>query len=226
MTHHRFVIELDAPDDDENADDTEWWADAAAGACSEYGAENVIFLLEDPPAPDPRIPEFLQALVDAMRAGRDHHFNGDAIDWAESYADQLAKSGPTQEAWLITVEDQGDQYRYVFTDPTWAEWLQSYEPRIGDRLPGGSSTPPSSSVQLTLENIPSTLADLIRAMGPDELEERDLLTEDAPDVVGSLTSGSYLDDKRHFISQFCERTKTVTELRRWKIVGEYHTIAY
>lgn len=226
MHHHRFVIELDAPDDDENADDTEWWADAAAGACTEYGAENVIFLLEDPLPPDPRIRGFLQALVDAMRAGRDHHFNGDAIDWAESYADELDKSRPTQNAWLITITDEGDQDRYVFTDPTWAEWLQSYEPRIGGRLPGGSSTPPSHYVRLTLENIPPTLADLIRAMSPDELEEHDLLTEDAPEVVGELTSGSYLDDKMHFLSQFCERVEDAAGLRRWNIVGEYHTIAY
>jgi hypothetical protein len=180
MAHHRFTIELDVPDDDDNADDPEWWADAAAGACTEYGAENVIFTL-DPPE-----------------------------------GETLAGGVTQPDAWLISIEDGGDQYRYVFTDPAWAEWLRSYEPTVG----------PDHSVGLTLDNIPPTLAEMIRAMSPDELEERDLLTDDAPQLVGSLTSGSYSDDKIHFVSQFCQRAKDVTELRQWNIVGEFSTIAY
>lgn len=256
MAHHRFTIELDVPDDDENADDTEWWADAAAGACSEYGAENVIFLLTDPVVIDGREwtrAEAAQAasdrvrevILDAIRERQPEGWNPDdgvdewtdaeyaacatavldALDLPARFTVTSIDDQPRQDAWLISITDEGDQDRYVFTDPTWAEWLQSFEPRIGGRLPGSSSSPPSSHVRLTLENIPPTLADLIRAMSPDEREERDLLT-DASDAVGELTSGSYLDDKRHFISQFCERVDDVAGLRRWNIVGEYHTIAY
>ncbi len=47
MTTHRFVIEVDVPDDHENAQDAEWWADAATGALDEYGCNEVTFFLVD-----------------------------------------------------------------------------------------------------------------------------------------------------------------------------------
>jgi hypothetical protein len=36
-------MELEVGDDHENADDPEWWADAAAGAVKEYGAVKVVY---------------------------------------------------------------------------------------------------------------------------------------------------------------------------------------
>lgn len=36
---YTFTVTVKVPGDHDEAEDPEWWADAAAGACTEYGAE-------------------------------------------------------------------------------------------------------------------------------------------------------------------------------------------
>lgn len=45
MTTHRFVIEVEVDDTHQDADDGEWWADAATGALNEYGATSALWRL-------------------------------------------------------------------------------------------------------------------------------------------------------------------------------------
>lgn len=46
MTTHKFTIDVEIPDDADHAQDAEWWADAAAGALHEYGAESTYTLTD------------------------------------------------------------------------------------------------------------------------------------------------------------------------------------
>lgn len=45
-TTHRFTIEVEVPDDHDDAADAEWWADAATGALTGYGATLATFHVE------------------------------------------------------------------------------------------------------------------------------------------------------------------------------------
>lgn len=118
------------------------------------------------------------------------------------------------EAWLLSIEDDGDTSRYVFTNPEWAAWMTSYDPAVDAER---------HSVVLTMENIPASIAAAIRAMDPDE---REMIGLDEEDALGCLTSGTYDGDKIHFITAVCEEVPSVNDLARFNIVGEFSTIAY
>jgi hypothetical protein len=47
MPEHRFLMTVNIPDDHDNADDAEWWWDAAQGALREYGATEVTVNMPD-----------------------------------------------------------------------------------------------------------------------------------------------------------------------------------
>jgi hypothetical protein len=55
MPEHKFEITVNVPSDHPNADDPEWWADAAHGALTEYGAEPTYELASHTFAPGDRV---------------------------------------------------------------------------------------------------------------------------------------------------------------------------
>ncbi len=112
MTIHRFTVEVDVPEDDENHDDAEWWADAAAGGCKEYGATATYFLR--PPGYS-GIAAGVEVLGDGEIAESvGGHFT---CDEAEAVEDLLKGLGYPQEAasWIhghaVGDDDEGDRHR-------------------------------------------------------------------------------------------------------------------
>lgn len=52
MPEYKFLVTVTIPDDHPNADDPEWWWDAAHGSLSEYGATAIV---------EPALPHFKSA---------------------------------------------------------------------------------------------------------------------------------------------------------------------
>lgn len=153
-----------------------------------------------------------QVMEDRLRPDEDYGFLY-TLGW-EFHAESDPPTDQTSAAfvYLIEIEDEGDVSRYIFTDPEWAEWLRSNEPGI----PAGEG-----AIVLTLDNIPASMATVIRDRGAFDFDD-----EDESGYLADLTIGSYPDDKIHFLTEIAEPLDSINELRRYEVVGQFATIAY
>jgi hypothetical protein len=118
MPEYQFLMNVSVPADHPNAEDEEWWADAAHGALTEFGA-SATYSLVTTPNPEATVAVSLGDGATYECYARVFDYIAGQTDWQRSRAPGGLNVALNQmDVNILASEDDGLRYR-VPTDNTW-----------------------------------------------------------------------------------------------------------